>query len=108
MPLTQDVSFLFYSGFADDGDEEVQGFLFYYHDHGVCYSVEQTLVKATVHEQRDKWEDFGDTVCKVLFAVDTGKNWSIVPKQAYMAYQGRSSLDFILKQQDLNTLLRAD
>jgi hypothetical protein len=76
-----------YTGFTDDGEDQVLGFVFIYQDYNLVYTIEQVLDgknKAKEHDQRDAFEQLKNVICQVLFAINEGKNYKSVPKKQYL------------------------
>ena len=98
------MEFLQYTGYTEDGDSQILGLAFIYNDQRLCYSIETELDsknKQREHEQRDQFEALKTRICQILLAINEGKDYTKVPRKDYMQYCLETTLEFLLKQNDL-------
>ncbi|CDW81218.1 UNKNOWN [Stylonychia lemnae] len=111
LPITQDLSIVQYNGFSDDDEDQVIGFVFIYQDQNLAFSIETILDskdKQRAQAQKDSFEQFRFVVCQILLALNEGKHFSKVAKKEFLKYSQDSSLDFIMKQNDLLAVFGPD
>eukprot|EP00347_Sterkiella_histriomuscorum_P022900 403336735 len=104
LPITQDMQLISYTGFTEDGEDTVQGYAFLYLDQRLVYSIECIFDgkdKEKERDQKEQFDQFKTTICQILLALNEGKNYTQVAKRDYMKYQCETTLDFMIKQNDL-------
>jgi len=81
--------FVKYTGFTEDGDEQIEGFAFLYEDQRLAYAVETVIDnknRQKEHEQRDALDQFKHAICQVLYALKRGRSPQGVPLKGVLKY----------------------
>ena len=107
IPVTADLKLLNYTGFGEDGDEQIMGLAFLYGDQKFAYGLEVVYDGRDRQKERqlkESFEDFRITICQILFTINECQSPFKQSKRDIDKYCTDVKLDFLMQQPDLFAL----